>query len=70
MYFVEAGGVVCVRNEDVSDSDQHKEIGRAGPGEYVGELALISEKPRAATVIVDSEFNIDTECVLINTMVE
>ena len=70
MYFVEAGEVVCVRNEDGSDSDRHKEIGRAGPGEYVGELALLADKPRTATVIVNSEFNDDTECVPVTIMTE
>ncbi|OQV11623.1 cAMP-dependent protein kinase type II regulatory subunit [Hypsibius exemplaris] len=52
MYFVEAGGVVCLRHDEGSED---KEIGKAVPGEYVGELALITNKPRAATVIVSED---------------
>ena len=50
MYFVEAGEVVCMRAEAGDKPDDAKEIARIGPGAHVGELALLKNEPRAATV--------------------
>ena len=32
-----------------------QEVGRLGPGDYYGEIALIAETPRTATVVAESE---------------
>ena len=45
MYFLESGSVRVVRDQD----GQSKELKRCGPGDYFGELALLTKKPRAAT---------------------
>jgi CRP-like cAMP-binding protein len=39
-----------------------REVGRMGPGEFFGELALIEQHGRTATVVADDEL----ECVLIS----
>jgi len=42
MFVIARGGVVVERNG--------REVGRLGPGDVVGEMALLSEAPRTATV--------------------
>ncbi|XP_076311807.1 cAMP-dependent protein kinase type II regulatory subunit-like isoform X2 [Tachypleus tridentatus] len=46
MYFVEEGMVRIVMQ---SDSDEEKELLRLTKGQYLGELALVTHKPRAAS---------------------
>ena len=48
MYFVEEGTVRIVRTDN---SGKEKELTRSSKGGYFGELALLTSKPRAATVI-------------------
>jgi cAMP-dependent protein kinase regulator len=54
MYFVEEGTVrVAILNKGEKADPKattEKEISRIGPGGYFGELALVTRKPRAATV--------------------
>ncbi|CAD5116465.1 DgyrCDS5350 [Dimorphilus gyrociliatus] len=47
MYFVEKGLVKCTIKDKI---EGEKEVSKIGPGGYFGELALLSEKPRAASV--------------------
>ncbi|KAL7646373.1 UNVERIFIED_CONTAM: hypothetical protein RMT77_003284 [Armadillidium vulgare] len=47
MYFVEEGSVRVVM---VNSDNQEKEISRVNVGGYFGELALVTKKPRAASV--------------------
>ncbi|CAL1544230.1 unnamed protein product [Lymnaea stagnalis] len=58
MYFVEEGQVrVAMVNKVRLPADPHataeREISRIGPGGYFGELALVTNKPRAASVYAD-----------------
>ncbi|XP_076304119.1 cAMP-dependent protein kinase type II regulatory subunit-like isoform X1 [Tachypleus tridentatus] len=46
MYFVEEGMVRIVM---MSESDEEKELSRLTKGQYFGELALVTHKPRAAS---------------------
>lgn len=50
-YLIEEGQLTCTREQDgkVSALKQY------GPGETFGELALLYNAPRAATITVDSE---------------
>ncbi|XP_055882903.1 cAMP-dependent protein kinase type II regulatory subunit-like isoform X4 [Biomphalaria glabrata] len=51
MYFVEEGEVrVAMINKADPKATVEKEINRIGPGGYFGELALVTNKPRAASV--------------------
>ena len=43
------GSVCVVRNEGGAE----RLIGRYGAGDHIGELAVLRERPRAATVIAD-----------------
>lgn len=47
MYFIESGQVKIVREQD----GQVKELKVCEPGQYFGELALLTKKPRAATAL-------------------
>ncbi|XP_055338013.1 cAMP-dependent protein kinase type II regulatory subunit-like isoform X2 [Paramacrobiotus metropolitanus] len=51
MYFIESGEVVVTRSEEGVE----KEIDRLTDGQYFGELALITQRPRAATVVANGE---------------
>lgn len=46
MYFIESGSVSCT----VKTTDGEVEVSRLNQGQYFGELALITHKPRAASV--------------------
>lgn len=48
MFFIETGSVKVLRKEA---DGQTKELTTLGPGQYFGELALIENRPRYATVI-------------------
>lgn len=51
MYFVEEGQVrVAMINKADPTATEEKEVSRIGPGGYFGELALVTRKPRAASV--------------------
>ncbi|NP_001191555.1 PKA type II regulatory subunit [Aplysia californica] len=51
MYFVEEGNArVAMVNKADPTATVEKEISRVGPGGYFGELALVTNKPRAASV--------------------
>lgn len=52
---LEGGARVLQRNEDGEDT----EVGRLKPSEYFGEIALLTNRPRAATVVAVG----DIECV-------
>ncbi|XP_013794506.1 cAMP-dependent protein kinase type II regulatory subunit-like isoform X1 [Limulus polyphemus] len=47
MYFVESGTVRIVM---VNESGEEKEVSKLNKGQYFGELALVTHKPRAASV--------------------
>ena len=59
MYFVESGKVKIVRTQD----GESKEIKVCNKGDYFGELALITKKPRAATVIAVGK---DVKCAILD----
>lgn len=52
MYFVEKGEVVI---SVLDDSGMQIEINRMGMGGYFGELALVTHRPRAASVFADGD---------------
>ncbi|BFZ08152.1 hypothetical protein BsWGS_11191 [Bradybaena similaris] len=56
MYFVEEGKVrVAMLNKADPRATAEQEISRIGPGGYFGELALVTRKPRAASVYAVGE---------------
>ncbi len=59
MYFVETGQVKIVREQD----GQSKEIKVCGNGDYFGELALLTKKPRAATAYALGD---DVKCAILD----
>lgn len=51
MYFIEEGEVkITVKNKETSPTGEEVEVKRCTKGMYFGELALVTHKPRAATV--------------------
>ena len=59
MYFVEQGSVRIVREQD----GRSKELKVCEAGDYFGELALLTKKPRAATVYAQGEV---TKCAILD----
>jgi cAMP-dependent protein kinase regulator len=59
MYFVENGSVKIVRSQD----GESKELKVCNKGDYFGELALLTKKPRAATVLASGE---DVKCAILD----
>jgi cAMP-dependent protein kinase regulator len=55
MYFMEDGTVRIMR---VDNNGEEKELTRISKGGYFGELALLTSKPRAATVIADGNVKV------------
>lgn len=54
-YLITSGRVIVTR--DLKGTNEDFVLGHLGPGQYFGEMAVISEEPRAATVttVVDTE---------------
>ncbi|GAB0090277.1 cAMP-dependent protein kinase type I regulatory subunit [Sergentomyia squamirostris] len=48
---VEGCAVVLQQKGEVQQSDDAAEVGRLGPSDYFGEIALLLDRPRAATVM-------------------
>jgi CRP/FNR family cyclic AMP-dependent transcriptional regulator len=48
-------GFFVIENGEATVTIGGEEVGRIGPGDYFGEIALIAETPRTATVTADSE---------------
>lgn len=59
MYFVETGQVRIVREQD----GQSKEIKVCEKGDYFGELALLTKKPRAATALANND---EVKCAILD----
>lgn len=59
MFFIESGRVRIVRDQD----GQSKELAVCEQGGYFGELALLTKKPRAATVYASGA---DTKCAILD----
>lgn len=51
MYFLESGEVIVTRSEEGVE----KEVDRLREGAIFGELALITQRPRAATVVANGK---------------
>ncbi len=62
MYFVEQGAVRIVRDQD----GQSKEVKVCGKGDYFGELALLTKKPRAATAYAGGDTDTPTKCAILD----
>ncbi|TMW52004.1 hypothetical protein DOY81_002922 [Sarcophaga bullata] len=54
MYFIEEGTVVVKMDQDGDEI----EISKLGKGQYFGELALVTHRPRAASVYADSDVKV------------
>lgn len=54
MYFIEEGTVVIKMDQGGSEI----EISKLSKGEYFGELALVTHRPRAASVYADGEVKV------------
>ena len=50
-----AAGFFVVEDGEASVSVQGKQVGHLGPGDYFGELALIDEGARTATITADTD---------------
>lgn len=49
-FFIITEGIASVLQRR-SDNEEYVEVGRLGPSDYFGEIALLLNRPRAATVV-------------------
>lgn len=54
-YLIRAGYVTISK----TDGDRHVELCTRGPGEIMGEMALLDEKPRSATVTAKTDVELE-----------
>ena len=64
MYFIEEGTVVVKMDQD----GEEIEISKLGKGQYFGELALVTHRPRAASVYADSDVKVACKFLIILTI--
>ena len=64
MYFIEEGTVVVKMDQDGDEI----EISKLGKGQYFGELALVTHRPRAASVYADSDVKVACKFLIILTI--
>lgn len=60
MYFIEEGTVAIKMDQDGLEI----EISKLGKGEYFGELALVTHRPRAASVYANSDVKVACKLIL------
>lgn len=61
MYFIE-NGKVSVRI--MQDSGNETEISKLEKGQYFGELALVTHRPRAASVYAENTVKVACKCLI------
>jgi CRP-like cAMP-binding protein len=54
-FFVVSTGILSVLQAPASDPTAEQELARLGPGDFFGELALVSDSPRIASVVATTE---------------
>eukprot|EP01094_Clydonella_sp_ATCC50884_P012680 TRINITY_DN22983_c0_g1_i1.p2 TRINITY_DN22983_c0_g1~~TRINITY_DN22983_c0_g1_i1.p2 ORF type:complete len:391 (+),score=154.05 TRINITY_DN22983_c0_g1_i1:187-1359(+) len=54
IFYIIVEGEARVMKEEQDDENGPQQVGRLGPGEYFGEIALLTNRPRAASVIAES----------------
>jgi len=65
LYCVDSGKLNCFRKANKEDEGHGNQIKTYGPGEAFGELALLYNAPRAATIIAEEDsvcFSLDRDC--------
>lgn len=59
-YIIEEGTAVAYRDDEASGPGGRKEVNRHSSGDFFGERALITDEPRAATIIAETPLKVWT----------
>ena len=57
-FFLIRSGQVCIMTRDIRKAGENVQLGTMAEGDFFGEVALLTDKPRTATVVADGDLEL------------